>query len=197
LEIDYKQMNHYRYWKIIFDGVLAALLIILLLPLLILLFIIASLDTQSNGVFCQKRIGQYGKPFTIFKFKTIHENTRRMSRVGSALRKYKLDELPQLFNIIKGEMSFVGPRPDIEGYYDQLKGDDRKVLELKPGITSEASIKYSNEEALLLQQEDPLMYNDKVLFPDKIKMNLYYLENMSFINDIKILNKTIFKVFIK
>lgn len=184
-------MNQYKYWKQVFDFVLAAILILFLMPVLIILLVIASLDTSSNGIFFQTRIGQYGKPFTIFKFKTIHEQKRTCSKVGQTLRKYKLDEFPQLFNILKGDMSFVGPRPDIEGYYDKLVGKDRKVLELKPGLTCEASIKYRDEEYLLNNQEDPLAYNDKVLFPNKVKMNLDYFENMSFKNDTKILFKTL------
>jgi lipopolysaccharide/colanic/teichoic acid biosynthesis glycosyltransferase len=190
-------MSQYRYWKVIFDCILSIFLIILFLPLLILIFIIASLDTGSNGIFYQERVGQFGKIFTIYKFKSINDKKRTSSSVGLLLRKFKFDELPQLFNILKGEMSFVGPRPDIEGYYDRLEGDLRKVLELKPGLTSEASIKYSNEDAILKLQENPLLYNDEVLFPEKVKMNLYYVENMSFSTDIKILLKTIFKVIIK
>lgn len=184
-------MSQYKYWKIVFDVILAVILIIFLMPLLFILFIIATVDTSSNGIFFQERIGQYGNRFTIFKFKTIHEQKRTCSKIGRILRKGKLDELPQLFNIVKGDMSFVGPRPDIEGYYDQLEGPDRKVLELKPGLTSEASIEYRNEEALLIHQEDPLLYNDQVLFPRKVKMNLIYLENMSLMTDIKILLKTV------
>lgn len=188
-------MNQYKYWKQVFDFVLAAILILFLMPVLIILFVIASLDTSSNGIFFQTRIGQYGKPFTIFKIKTIHEQKRTCSKVGQTLRKFKLDEFPQLFNILKGDMSFVGPRPDIEGYYDKLVGEDRKVLELKPGLTCEASIKYRDEEYLLNNQEDPLAYNDKVLFPNKVKMNLDYFENMSFKNDTKILFKTLITTF--
>ncbi|MGE8553820.1 MAG: sugar transferase [Chryseobacterium jejuense] len=184
-------MNQYKYWKIIFDFILSIILIVFLIPILIILFIIASLDTSSNGIFCQKRIGQYGKTFTIFKFKTIHEQTRVCSKVGQFLRKFKLDELPQLLNILIGDMSFVGPRPDIEGYYDKLEGNDRKILELKPGLTCQASIIYRNEEHLLKLQEDPLKYNDEILFPHKVKMNLKYLENLSFRNDVKILLNTL------
>lgn len=190
-------MNQYKYWKIVFDVVLSAFLIILLLPLLIIIFIVASVDTRSNGIFFQKRIGQYGKPFIIYKFKTIHDKEGKSSSIGLILRKFKFDELPQLLNIVKLEMSFVGPRPDVGGYYDRLEGEFRKVLELKPGITSEASIKYSNEEMILAQQKNPLQYNDEVLFPDKVKMNLNYSENMSFANDMQILYKTFFKVFKK
>jgi len=184
-------MSQYKYWKQVLDFVLAAILILFLMPILIILFLITSLDTSSNGIFFQSRIGQYGKPFIIFKFKTIHPQKRTCSKIGQILRKFKLDELPQLFNILNGDMSFVGPRPDIEGYYDNLTGEDRKVLELKPGLTCEASIKYRDEENLLKKQEDPLAYNDEVLFPSKVKMNLEYFENMSFRNDIKILFKTL------
>lgn len=184
-------MGQYKHWKIVFDFILAIMLIIFLVPLLAILFIIATVDTSSNGMFFQKRIGQHGNLFTIFKFKTIHEQKRTCSKIGRVLRKCKLDELPQLFNIVKGDMSFVGPRPDIEGYYDQLEGPDRKVLELKPGLTSEASIEYRNEEALLKNQENPLLYNDQILFPHKVQMNLSYLENMSLMTDMKILFKTV------
>lgn len=187
-------MKQYQYWKTIFDFTLAVILIVFLIPLLLIVLLIAGLDTSSSGIFLQKRVGQYGKIFSIFKFKTIHENSRSCSKVGKMLRKYKLDELPQLFNIVKGEMSFVGPRPDVEGYYDQLEGKDRKVLELKPGLTCEASIVYRNEEYLLTKQENPLKYNDEVLFPHKVKMNLDYLENISFKNDIKILFKTLITI---
>ncbi|AZB27479.1 sugar transferase [Chryseobacterium bernardetii] len=187
-------MNYRRFWKIIFDCVLSILLLFPLFPLLILLFIISSLDTQSNGIFFQKRVGQNGKLFIIYKLKTINPKKGKSSSVGLVLRKYKLDELPQLFNILKGDMSFVGPRPDIEGYYDTLKGDDRKVLLLKPGLTSEASIKYSNEDVLLKAQKDPLSYNDNIIFPDKVKLNLNYLENISFKEDLRILWRTFFKI---
>ncbi|WP_336958352.1 sugar transferase [Chryseobacterium contaminans] len=184
-------MVQYKYWKFIFDFILAIILTVLLLPLLIILFIITSFDTSSNGFFFQKRIGQYGKKFTILKFKTIHGKKRTCSKTGQFLRRFKLDELPQLLNILKGDMSFVGPRPDIEGYYDKLKGADRRVLELKPGLTCQASIIYRNEENILKLQEDPLKYNDEILFPHKVKMNIDYLEHLSFKNDVKILLNTL------
>lgn len=107
------------------------------------------------------------------------------------MRKYKLDELPELWNVLIGDMSFVGPRPDVPGYADKLVGEDRKILLLKPGITGPASIKYRNEEELLAQQADPIKYNDGVIFPDKVKINLNYLENWSFITDIKLIIYTI------
>ena len=160
--------------------------------LLVFFWIIASLDTNSNGLFVQERIGQWGRIFKIYKLKTICPRTNHISRIGLFLRQTKIDELPQLWNVLKGEMSLVGPRPDIPGYYDVLEGESRKVLELKPGITSEASIKYQNEETLLEQQENPLGYNDTIIFPDKVRMNLDYYYNRSFFGDIGIIVRTVF-----
>ena len=186
-------MNNYGWKKNIFDRTLALVLMVFFLPFFFVIYLIVSIDTQSSGVFVQKRVGQYGKLFNIYKFKTLHPVTRNISKLGKFLRKSKIDELPQLFNILKGEMSFVGPRPDIEGYYDKLEGDDRRVLQLKPGLTSEASLKYRNEEQFLAQQENPLQYNDEVLFPDKVRMNLEYFEKMSLKEDINIVFRTIFE----
>ncbi len=160
--------------------------------LLVFFWIIASLDTKSNGLFIQERIGQWGRIFKIYKLKTICPTTNHISRIGLFLRQTKIDELPQLWNVFKGEMSFVGPRPDISGFYDVLEGEYRKVLELKPGITSEASIKYQNEETLLAQQESPLVYNDTIIFPDKVRMNLEYYYNRSFFGDIRTIVRTVF-----
>ncbi len=117
---------------------------------------------------------------------------RRITPLGAKLRKYKLDELPELWNVLKGEMSFVGPRPDVPGYADRLQGQDRDILKLKPGITGPASIKYKNEEELLSKQEDPVKYNDEVIFPDKVRINLDYLYNWSFRKDIVYIYQTIF-----
>lgn len=166
---------------------------ILLSPILLVLYVLSSLNTSSNGLFIQIRVGQFGKLFNIYKFQTIHPKTQNISKFGAFLRRSKIDELPQLINILKGDMSFVGPRPDIPGYYDKLEGENRKILQLKPGLTSEASIKYANEEVLLAQKEDPLTYNDEIIFTDKVKMNLYYYYNQSFLVDLQIIWKTIFK----
>ncbi|MET3035638.1 sugar transferase [Chryseobacterium sp. NRRL B-14859] len=174
------------------DYSIAFFAVILLLPLLILLLILTSWDTGFPGIFTQQRVGRYAKSFTIYKFRTLDKVTHQKSSIGSWMRKTKLDELPQLFNILKGDMSLVGPRPDIPGYYDRLQGEERNILSLKPGLTSEAGIKYRNEEKLLCTQENPLQYNDEVLFPDKVKMNLQYYYNLSFKNDILILLKTFF-----
>lgn len=171
-----------------FDALIATVLLLLsILPLFVLMLFF------SVSFFSQTRIGQHGKSFTIYKLKTMKEG--KVTAVGKWLRKYKIDELPQLWNIIKGDMSFVGPRPDVPGYYDQLKGDERHVLQLKPGLTSMAAIKYRNEEQLLAQQDNPLQYNNEVLFPDKVKMNLEYLEKRSFSYDMKIIVLTVKSLF--
>lgn len=173
------------------DYVIALFAVIILSPLFIVLTFLTIWDTGFPGIFTQERIGRYGNPFIIYKFRTLNPNTFQKSPIGNWMRKTKLDELPQLFNILKGDMSLIGPRPDIPGYYDKLKGEDCLVLYLKPGLTSEAGIKYRNEEELLSQKEDPLQYNDEILFPDKVKMNLDYYYNLSFKKDFYILLKTL------
>lgn len=172
------------------DYGLSFVAIFVLLPVFFILIILASLDTGFPGIFKQARIGRFGSIFVIYKFRTYHIKTHTKSSFGNWMRKTKLDELPQLFNILKGDMSLVGPRPDISGYYDKLKNEDRLILNLKPGLTSEAGIKYRNEEEILNQQENPLQYNDEVLFPEKVKMNLEYYHRLSFKNDMYILLKT-------
>jgi lipopolysaccharide/colanic/teichoic acid biosynthesis glycosyltransferase len=180
-------------FKRVFDVVLSFMGLVVFGFMVLLFWFIASIDTKSNGLFIQNRIGQFGDLFKIYKLKTIDPKTRKISKVGRFFRKSKIDEWPQLINILIGDMSIVGPRPDIEGYYDLLEGEERKILELKPGLTSLASIKYANEESLLAQQENPLEYNDKVIFPDKVKMNLEYYYTRSLFGDIKIIWKTIFR----
>ena len=152
----------------------------------ITILLITAIDTKSNGFFLQERIGQYGKKFAIYKLRTLHSQTHHLSCWGKFLRNYKIDELPQLLNIIKGEMTLVGPRPDVPGYADLLEGADREILQLKPGITGLASLKYRNEETLLASMPNPQEYNDTVIWPDKVRLNLLYLKNKSFWLDIKI-----------
>lgn len=165
--------------------------------IIILCIFVASIDTKSFGLFFQERIGQYGKPFTIVKIKSMRKGVSSLSSIGIFFRRTKLDELPQLFNILAGQMSFVGPRPDVAGYYDVLQGEERKILQLKPGLTSEASLKYAKEEKLLIDKIDPLSYNDTVIFPDKVKMNLWYYYNQSILLDLRIILKTVLHVFTK
>lgn len=152
-------------------------------------------------IFKQKRVGRNGKLFTMYKFRSMSvghggssvsvAGESRITPLGAKLRHYKLDELPELWNVLIGDMSFVGPRPDVPGYADQLTGKDRDVLKLRPGITGPASLKYRDEEDLLAMQNDPQKYNDEVIFPDKVRINLYYLHHYSFIKDIKMILCTV------
>ena len=178
--------------------------LIILLPLLILISLIIKTTSQGPVLFFQTRVGKDGNDFVLVKFRSMKVNhnlrstvtTRRDSRitkVGAILRKYKLDELPELWNVLKGEMSLVGPRPDVRGYADKLIGRDRDILKMRPGITGIASLKYANEEEILEKQLDPQTYNDEIIFPDKIKLNLDYYENQSLWLDIKIIFATIFR----
>ncbi|WP_432673101.1 sugar transferase [Flavobacterium sp. SM2513] len=169
------------------EWVLSLLMLIALTPLLMILFVIATIDSHEFGMFFQQRIGKNAKKFTLYKLQTIHPKTQTISSIGKFLRKYKLDELPQLINIFNGTMSFVGPRPDIPGYADNLVGDDRVILKIRPGVTGLASIKYRNEEFLLQQQPDSITYNDTVIWPDKVRINKWYVENHSFSMDVQIL----------
>ena len=177
--------------KRLFDFIFSLVFLLLFGWVIVVGYILANIDTQSNGFFLQERIGQRGKVFTIYKLRTMHARTHRISVLGYFFRKYKLDEIPQFINILNGTMSFVGPRPDIPGYADKLTGDDRKILNLKPGVTGLASLKYRNEEYLLSEQAHPLEYNDQVIWPDKIQINKWYVENQTFLIDIKILWYTV------
>ena len=192
--------------KRLFDIIFSLLGLILLLPLFIIVSILIKVDSSGPIFFLQERVGLYGKYFKIIKFRSMKvnhndsltvtlKNDKRITRIGRKLRKYKIDEIPELMNVLIGHMSFVGPRPDVPGYTDLLKGNDRNILKLRPGITSLASIKYSNEEQLLLEQEDPIAYNNDVIFPDKVKMNLNYYENNNIWIDIKIIFATVFTLF--
>lgn len=173
-----------------FDIFFSALGLIFIGWLILIVFIFVCLDTWEYGIYTQIRIGRYGKKFKIYKLRTIKSNLsngNRISTLGKFLRKAKIDELPQLYNILINDMSFVGPRPDIPGYYDQLQGTDRRLLDLKPGITGPASIKYSDEEKLLSTIDNPEKYNDEVIFPDKIRINLNYQKHWSLLLDFKII----------
>lgn len=174
-----------------FDIIFSIIVLLLLGWLIFICWFIATIETQSNGMFVQRRVGQFGNIFMIYKLKSIHPKTHKVTFFGRIFRKYKIDELPQFYNVLIGNMSVVGPRPDVEGYYDQLTGEDRKILELKPGVTSDASIKYSNEDAILEQEANPVGYNDTVIFPDKVRMNLAYYHQHSFMGDLVIILKTI------
>lgn len=170
----------------------AVLLLLMTFSLLFLSWIIAIIDTKTSGIFIQERIGKKGCSFLLYKLRTIHPESFHISFLGRFLRRTKLDEFPQLFNVINGTMSFVGPRPDLAFYADLLQGEDRHILQLRPGITGLASLKYRNEEALLAKQTEPKVYNDTVIWPDKVRINKWYLENRSFAMDVKIIIHTLY-----
>ncbi len=196
--------------KIFFDKTISFLGIVCLSPLFLIVAILIKKNMPGPILFCQKRVGQYGKLFTVYKFRSMtvkaaasvasksseatsiaSTEQSRITPLGEKLRRYKLDELPELWNVLKGDMSFVGPRPDVPGYADQLKGEERDILKLKPGITGPASLKYRNEEELLASVDNPIQYNDEVIFPDKVRLNLYYLKHYSFIKDIQMIVCTV------
>ena len=190
------------FFKSLFDRGASFFGLILLFPVLLVVALLIRIKMPGGPViFKQERVGRYGRLFIMYKFRSMtvaHSGSSvsvkgesRITPLGAKLRKYKLDELPELWNVLIGDMSFVGPRPDVPGYADNLKGDDRRTLLLKPGITGPASLKYRNEEELLAEQEDPQKYNDEVLFPDKVRINIEYLDNWSFWHDIKIIIYTV------
>ncbi|SEA78133.1 Sugar transferase involved in LPS biosynthesis (colanic, teichoic acid) [Thalassobacillus cyri] len=186
-----------------FDLLLSFIGLFLFGWLILIAYIIAAVETNSSGFFVQKRIGMMGKTFRVIKIKTMkkvpNQNSMvttsddvRITKSGKIFRKLKIDELPQLFNVFIGDMSFVGPRPDVEGYADRLKGEDRIVLSIRPGITGPATLYYRNEEEILAAQEDPEKYNREVIYPHKTEMNKNYIYNYSFLKDIYYIFKTIF-----
>ena len=192
--------------KFIFDRIAALCGLVVLSPVLLVVAILIKIKMPGGPViFTQKRVGRNGKLFTMCKFRSMtvaHSGSSisvagesRITPLGAVLRKYKLDELPELWNVLIGDMSFVGPRPDVPGYADNLVGDDRLVLKLRPGITGPASLKYANEEEILAQVPNPQQYNDEVIFPDKVKINLNYYQNHTFFGDIKLIFQTIFRSY--
>lgn len=189
--------------KWIFDRIVSFVGLFFLLPVLLIFALLVKVKMPDGPVlFVQKRVGRDGRMFNCYKFRTMivkHSGStisvageNRITSFGAVLRKYKLDELPELWNVLKGDMSFVGPRPDVPGYADMLTGEEKRILELRPGITGPASLKYRNEEELLAQVDNPHEYNDKVIYPDKVRLNLYYLNHYSFIKDIQMIICTIF-----
>ena len=169
---------------------------------MILIFVFASIDTKSFGVFTQKRIGYKAKEFIIFKIKTlkgVDENlmyispvSKKISKFGLFLRRSNIDELPQLLNVLLGDMSIVGPRPDLKGFADVLPHKDQLFLEVKPGLTSQATLKYRNEEEKLSEQENPQLFYKTKIWPDKVRLNNDYVKNWSFLSDLNTIMQTIF-----
>jgi len=189
--------------KRIFDLGASMFGLIIFSPVFLIIFLLIKLKMPGGPVlFTQMRIGQHGTLFKIYKFRTMlinHDGNTvsvkgesRITHLGAFLRKYKLDELPELWNVLIGDMSFVGPRPDVPGYADRLVGKEKAILSLRPGITGPATLKFAKEEELLALQNDPVKYNNEVLYPQKVLINLSYAEHQSFILDLKIILFTLF-----
>lgn len=209
--------------KWIFDRVVALIGLLFLWPVLIIVAILIKVKMPGGPViFTQKRVGRNADLFTVYKFRTMtvsHGGSSvsvageaRITPLGAKLRRYKLDELPELWNVLIGDMSFVGPRPDVPGYADKLEGEDRLILELRPGITGPATLKYRNEEELIAEQvksyklkvkndqlipngltdeEVALWFNDHVIYPDKVRINLEYYRKNSLMGDLKLIMQTV------
>lgn len=187
--------------KWIFDRVMALIGLLFLWPILLVVAILIKIQMPGPVLFVQQRVGRNGMLFNCHKFRSMtvgHGGSSvsvagesRITPLGAKLRKYKLDELPELWDVFIGTMSFVGPRPDVPGYADKLQGEDRIVLTLRPGITGPATLKYRNEEEMLTTVEDPVKYNDEVIYPDKVRINRYYAEHYSFIKDIQMIFCTV------
>ena len=209
--------------KFLFDRIVAFIGLVFLWPLLLIVAGLIKLKMPGPIIFTQKRVGKGGKVFNCHKFRTMKVNhggstvsvagESRITPLGAKLRRYKLDELPGLWDVLVGKMSFVGPRPDVPGYADKLQGDDRDVLKLRPGITGPASLKYRDEEeqiATFVQEiksgkniypnvdftnmsdgDIALWYNDNIIYPDKVRINCYYYRNYSFVKDIQMIFATV------
>lgn len=185
-----------------FDIVGATIGLICLGWALIIAWCIARIDTGAPGFFRQERVGRFGRRFEVIKLRTMRVESEltttvttssdpRITRIGRFFRRSKLDELPQLINVLRGEMSFVGPRPDVAGFADLLKGPESLILRVRPGITGPATLNFRNEEELLAECEDPERYNREVIYPEKVRLNLAYIENYRFREDLRIIWKTL------
>lgn len=190
--------------KRLFDVVCSFFGLLVLSPLFVFLSLWVGLGSKGGVFYKQKRVGRFNKDFTLYKFRsmrvgsdkkgllTIGGKDSRVTKAGFFIRKYKLDELPQLLNVLKGDMSFVGPRPEVRKYVDMYTERQLKVLDVRPGITDLASIKYRNENDLLAAADNPEKYYIDVVMQDKLALNLQYIETRSFFGDIKLIFKTIF-----
>ena len=202
--------------KYTFDRLMSLIGLLILWPVLFIVAVMVKIKMPGGpAFFVQKRVGKDGRLFDCHKFRTMtvkHSGSTvsvagdsRITPLGAKLRHYKLDELPGLWDVMIGNMSFVGPRPDVPGYADQLKGDDRRVLKLRPGITGPATLKYRLEDEMISEyvvqkqkegdvrdmQEIAEEYNDQVIYPDKVRLNLYYLDHYSFVKDIQMIICTV------
>lgn len=194
--------------KRLFDVIFSFFGLILLLPLFIIVALSIKMDDSGPIFFKQKRIGRNFRPFFIYKFRTMvegadkkglpitSEGDKRVTAVGRILRKLKIDELPQLINVLKGDMSLVGPRPEVERYVDLHMKEYREILKVRPGITDVSSIAYRNEEEVLGNQADPEWYYNNIVLPEKIRLSQQYFKDASFFYDVKLIFKTLFRIFL-
>lgn len=190
-----------------FDIVVSLIAIVILLPLLLLIALWIKADSRGNVLYRQIRVGKGGIDFGILKFRTMRPDSDskglltvgghdpRITKAGYILRKYKLDELPQLFNVLAGQMSLVGPRPEVRKYVSRYSAEQLKVLNVKPGITDYASIHYSNENEILAQSADPEQTYVQEIMPHKLALNLKYIQEAGIITDLKIIADTVTKIF--
>lgn len=188
--------------KRMFDFVLAFVGLLLLWWVILITAFLARRDTGESGFFLQTRVGRNGDFFKVIKIRTMKSSKNiettvtasddvRITKLGAFLREKKLDELPQLINILIGQMSFVGPRPDVPGFADRLLGEQKLILSVRPGITGPATLAYRHEEELLSTVDDPEKYNNEVIFPDKVRLNLEYINNYSLASDVKYIIETV------
>ncbi len=181
--------------------------LIVLIPVFIIISIGIIFDTKGGVFYLQKRVGKNNRDFTLLKFRTmrvdsasdslltIGEDDSRITRSGAFLRRYKLDELPQLFNILKGDMSIVGPRPEVRKFVDIYNQRQKQVLTVRPGLTDYASLKYINESEVLAKYDNPEKAYVEVIMPEKLNLNLKYINEKSFVTDLRIIFKTLSKIF--
>lgn len=195
--------------KRLFDIICSLLGLLILFPFLVVVALVITLDSKGPIFFLQQRIGKNGVPFFLFKFRTMHVDADkgtaitvgnrdpRITRVGYYLRKSKLDELPQLINVLRGEMSLVGPRPEVKKFVDLYTPNQRKVLDVKPGITDYASIQFRNENELLEGKSDPIEFYVREIMPVKLNLNLKYINTRSCWVDLKIIGQTVWLIITK
>ncbi|PWU67166.1 sugar transferase [Gracilibacillus dipsosauri] len=209
LESDYNSLasiNRYVQMKRIVDFVLALLMFVILLPISIIISIFIVIDSGLPVFFKQERMGYKGQTFKIVKFRTMRPNTStldgithkedmRITRIGKILRKFRLDEIPQLINVLKGEMSFVGPRPDMPHLYQNKDKYYQYVLLVPPGITGKATLEFKDEDALLSESKNPEQYYRERIFPEKVRINVEYIKVATLIKDFKIMFETVVRVF--
>lgn len=194
--------------KRVFDILVSFIMILALSPIILILSVLIIVDSGFPVFFRQERMGKDGKIFRIFKFRTMKNNTatadgitlyndKRITKIGAFLRKYRLDEIPQLFNIIKGEMSFVGPRPDLPKYYMVDDYGYKSILLVRPGVTGEATLKFKDEDKILSTSENPEKIYTEEIFPQKVRLNIDYIKRISILYDLKIMIDTFLSVFVK